>query len=151
MIRRCGSYLLLIALAGAVLDGGTLGFRAVRVRCGEWLVGQTRVSLVPDTLACGTLLNGRPGIKSQEVADQPDSAPFPAGWCCLDLDCSLLSIFPAAPVPVDSKFGCDGNADLVPVGIGEDGVGHPGAAERDGAAPLRHPSDVFRPPRHFIS
>ena len=138
-------------LGGAVLDGGTLGFRAVRVRCGEWLVGQTRGSLVPDTLAFKTQANGRPGTKSRQVADHADSAPCPPGWRCIDLDCSLLSLFPAAPAPVDLKFGCDGYADLVPVRFGEDGVGHPSVTDRDGATPLRHPSGVFRPPRHLAS
>lgn len=39
MSWRFRSYLLVFVLIGALLDGGTLGFRAVWASCGDWLQG----------------------------------------------------------------------------------------------------------------
>jgi hypothetical protein len=65
-----------------------------------------------------------PELTGANVAQAVDSSRFPSGWRYLVPDGSLLSIFPAAPVPVDLKFGCDAHACLLPARLAGDAPGH---------------------------
>lgn len=157
MSQRFSSVLLSLIIAGAVLDGGTLGFRAAWASCGDWLAqhaadASQRNGFTIDQVSTDLSLRFSAFfLREDERPEQPLRAVNPRSTPCDGRDpaCSAQPFRPALPVPVHSTWDADRDA-IFSSGAGE--------AERGGrlleipsrdSLPLRRPADVFRPPREL--
>jgi hypothetical protein len=155
MFRRLSSYILLFVLAGAVLDGGTLGFRSAWASCGDWLAEHG-----PDTAPQRGMSADEPStilvlhfgslfLRDDETADGAAHRTAPATRRCHPLDptCRMLPQQPATPAPVPPTWDVE-RVDCWLVGIHS--IACPdGVFVVEGALSWSFfgPSDIFRPPR----
>ncbi len=153
MSRRLSSYILLVVLVGAVLDGGTLGFRSAWASCGDWLAENDPPAIPPRGMPAGEpspvleLHFGAPFLRDDETADRGAHRAAPATRRCHPLDptCQRQPQPPENPTPptrdveqVDGWFARPHRVD----GLGRAQIGDPPAA-----LPIDHPAGIFRPPR----
>ncbi|MCU0961575.1 MAG: hypothetical protein MUF48_15875 [Pirellulaceae bacterium] len=155
MFRRLSSYILLVVLAGAVIDGGTVGFRSAWASCGDWLADHGSSSRPAQGISAGEPLPilvlhfGSLFLRDDETAESTAHHAAPATGRCHPLDptCRMLPQQPATPMPVPPTWDVE-RLDCWLEGMHSLAFLH-GSLVVEGAAtwPFFRPSDIFRPPR----
>ncbi len=155
MLRRFRFHLLLLVLTGAVVDGGTLGFRAAWASCGDWLADS------------GMASHGRSGATFDQLSselnrqfeqlylredERAESATHPVAprlplFGCTDPSCTIQPALPASPLPAPVNWDMDRHAYWLQFDTGPEHAGRIHEFSCFVRIPFSLSTDIFRPPK----